>query len=206
MRKYFLVLVLLSVPSLSFAQLDLVHEPGPTIAIKAGMFSGLTPSTLRDNYNGSYSAGGWASMPVSSRLVIRPNIEFGQLAFDVRRFLEDRQDNSDIVSVTGGDYRSLTIGVDALIGFNRSSMVAAYGILGVGYYSGTIKDYRVQEIESLSVFEGESDSGIAVTAGGGIRADMNEQIGAFAELKLVYGLMNQNHLVLPVGVGIFLKL
>ncbi len=206
MRKCLFFVVLLSMPSVSLAQLDLVHEPGPTFAVKAGMFSGLTPSTLRENYNNSYSAGAWASMPISSRLVIRPNIEFGQLAFDVRSFLEDLQDNSNIVSVTGGDYRSLAIGIDAVIGFNRSSMVAAYGILGGGYYSGATEGYRVQRIESVSVVEGESESGIALTGGGGIRADMNEQLGAFAEVKFVYGLINQNHLVVPVGVGIFLKL
>ena len=206
MRKYLLSLVLIVLPSLGFAQLDLVHRPGPTIALKAGMFRGLSPSGLREDYKGSYSAGAWVSVPVSSQFVIRSIVEFGELAFDVRNFLEERTGEPNVVSVSGGDYRSLAIGIDALIGFNRSSMVAVYGLAGLGYYSGTVKDFRVRAIDSVSEVEGESDSGIGLSAGAGIRADMNEQLGAFAEGKVVYGLMDQNHLVLPIGVGLFLKL
>lgn len=206
MRKYLLCLLFLSVPGLGFGQLDLVHESGPAIALKGGMLSGFTPSTLRESYNTGYSVGAWASTPISSRVVVRPSIEFGQLAFDVRKFLEENQGQQSIVSVAGGNYHSLAVGVDALIGFSRSSMIAAYGILGGGYYRGTVQEFRVRAVDDVSIVEAESSSGIGLTGGAGIRADMNEQLGAFAEMKLVYGVMNQNHLVFPIGVGIFLKL
>jgi hypothetical protein len=206
MRKLLLSIIFLLTPGLGFAQLDLVHEPGPAIAVKGGMSMGLTPATLRENYTTSYAVGGWASTPVNAWLVLRPAIEFGQLAFDVREYLEDHQNAQTIVRVTGGDYRSLAIGLDAVIGFNRSSMVASYGIIGVGYYSGIIEDFRIRAIEDVSIVEGESDAGLGLSGGAGIRADMNHRIGAFAEMKVIYGRMGQSHLVFPVGVGIFLKL
>lgn len=206
----FRVLVAAVIVLVSFrgsAEAQTTHRRTTALSVKGGMMFGLTPDRLRTDYETEYFVGGTAGFPVGSWTVVRPTVELGQLGFDVQQFLEENQRaETAIVSVTGGDYQTLLTSVDVLLGFHRPTMVAAYGILGVGYYRATTKDFTILTVEDVRTVSGQSNSGILLKGGGGVRADMNEQLGVFAEVELVYGVMETNHLVLPVAVGVYLNL